>query len=70
MVAVFTLGTKSQFICASESFFKKLFISFSAVLGLGCCVGFPLVVKSGDYSLVVVPRLLNVAASLMTEHGL
>ena len=41
-----------------------------AVLGLGCCMGFSLVVVSGDYSLVVVYRFLIAVASLAAEHGL
>ena len=39
------------------------------MLGLGCCVGFSLVEENGEYPLVVVPRLLSVVASLITEHG-
>ena len=38
------------------------------MLGLGCCMGFSLVVENREYPLVVVPRLLNVVASLITEH--
>ena len=52
---------------------KKLFtylILFLAVLGLHCCMGFSLVVKSRGYSLVVVHGLLIVRASLVAEHGL
>ena len=33
------------------------------------CMGFSLVVASGGYSLVVMHRLLIVAASLVAEHG-
>ena len=41
---------------------------------MGCaessyCMGFSLVVASGGYSLVVMHRLLIVAASLVAEHG-
>ena len=41
-----------------------------AVLGLGCCVGFSLVVASGGYALVAERGLLNVVASLVAEHRL
>ena len=52
-------------------FFKKLFIYlFLAVLGLHCCVGFSLVAVSKGKSLVVVCRLLIVAASLVRKHRL
>ena len=40
------------------------------VLGLCCCKGFSPVAGNGDYSLVVVCRLLIVVASLVAEHGL
>ena len=40
---------------------------FLAVLGLHCCVGFSLVVASGDYCLVVVLGLLIAVASLLAE---
>ena len=40
-----------------------------AVLGLGCCTGFYLLVKSEAYSLVVVHRFLSVAASLFQSTG-
>ena len=43
---------------------------FGAVLGLCCCVGFPLVVESRGYSLVEVLGLLSVVASLAAERGL
>ena len=43
---------------------------FLAMLGLGCCVGFPLITGSGSYSPVVVHRFLTAAASLVAEHGL
>ena len=38
-------------------------------MGLGCCMGFSLVVDSKGYSLVVVLGLLTVVASFV-EHGL
>ena len=40
-----------------------------AVLGLGCCTGFSLVVESRGYSVVVVHGLLIVVTSLV-EHML
>ena len=40
------------------------------VLGLCCCVGISIVEVSGGYSLVAVPRLFTVVASLVAEHGL
>ena len=43
---------------------------FLPVLGLHCCVGFSLVLKSRGYLLVVVRGLLTVVASLVVEHGL
>ena len=43
---------------------------FLIVPGLGCCVGFSLVVASRGYSLVAVCRPLIVVASLVVEHGL
>ena len=39
------------------------------MLGLHCCTGFPLVVESGGYSLVVHGHLF-VVASLAVEHRL
>ena len=39
-----------------------------AVLGLCCCGGFSLAVASGDFSLVVVNRLLIAEASLVTFY--
>ena len=38
------------------------------VLGLCCCTGFSLTVASGGSSLVVGPRFLIAAASLIAEH--
>ena len=52
-------------------YLKNLFIYlFLAVLGLHCCEGFffPLVVKSRGCSLLAVPGLLIVVASLVAEH--
>ena len=43
--------------------FKKIILFILAVLGLHCCVGFYLVAASG------VHGLLNVGASLVSEHG-
>ena len=40
---------------------------FMVVLGLHCCSGFSLAAASGQYSLVVVCRLLTAAASLVAE---
>ena len=42
-------------------------VFFLAVLGLGCYVGFSLVVVSRGYSLAVERGLLIVAASLVAE---
>ena len=44
------------------------FVFFLAVLGLGCCSGFSLLVESRGFSLVAVLRLLIVMASLVAEH--
>ena len=41
-----------------------------AVLGILAAQGFPLGAVSGCYSLVEVPGLLTVAASLVMEHKL
>ena len=46
-------------------FLKNLVNLFMAMLGLGCCVGFSLVVESGGYFLVVVERLLIAVVSLL-----
>ena len=45
-------------------------IYFLGVLGLHCCTGFSLVLVSGNYSLVVVSRLLIAVAFLAAEHEL
>ena len=42
---------------------------FLAVLGLRCCVGFPLVAVSGGCSPVVVHGLLTAVASLVGRTG-
>ena len=44
-----------------------IYIYIYAVLGLGCCVGFSLVVDSRGYSLVVVLGLLIVVASFVGQ---
>ena len=50
-------------------YLKNLFIYlFLAVLGLHCFIFFPLVVKSRGCSLLAVPGLLIVVASLVAEH--
>ena len=41
-----------------------------AVLGLHCCRGFSLGVRSKGYSQVAVRGILIAMASLVTEHGL
>ena len=43
---------------------------FLAVQVLHCCDGFSLLAESGGYSIVAVPGLLIVVASLVVEHGL
>ena len=48
-----------------KSWFFLFLILFLAVLGLHCCAGFSLVVRSEGYSLVVVSRFLIVGASLV-----
>ena len=50
--------------------FFVYFVYFLGVLGLRCCTGFSLVLVSGNYSLVVVSRLLIAAAFLAAEHEL
>ena len=47
----------------------SFFFFFLAMLGLGCCSGFSLLVESRGVSLVAVLRLLIVMASLVAEHG-
>ena len=50
---------------------KTIFIYlFMAVLGLHCCRGFSLGVRSKGYSQVVVCGILIATASFATEHGL
>ena len=43
---------------------------FLAVLGLCCCLGFSPVVASGNYSVVVMQKLLIAVVSLDAEHKL
>ena len=53
--------------CIESSFFFNFYIFtylFLAVLGLRCCRDFSLVVASGGYSLVALPKLLIVVASV------
>ena len=45
-------------------------ILFLAVLGLHCYTGFSLVATSGGYSLAMMPGLLIVVASLISEYRL
>ena len=47
-----------------------VFNLFLAVLGLHCCVGFSLVVVSGDHSLAAVLGLFTMVASFVSEHKL
>ena len=44
--------------------------TFTAELGLCCCMWLSLVVEGGGFSLVVVCGLLIGVASLIAEHGL
>ena len=53
----------------ASPFFLKKKKKFMVALGLHCCKGFSLVAESGDHSLVPVPGLLIVVASL-GQHGL
>ena len=57
-------------VCVCDFFLKQFVHLFLAVLGLGCCAGFSLVVASGGYSLFVVLRLLIGMASLVAERRL
>ena len=50
--------------------FFFFFFYLLAVLGLCCCTWVSLVLASGDYSLVVVCRLLTAVASLVAKHRL
>ena len=51
-------------------FFKYLFFFYLlAILGLGCCVGFSLVVESRDYSLLAVCMPLIVVKVKVTQSG-
>ena len=51
-------------------FFYNFIYLFLVVLGLCCCVDFPLVEAIQGYSLVVVHELLIAVASLVAEHRL
>lgn len=57
-------------VCVCDFFLKQFVHLFLAVLGLGCCVDFSLVVVSRGYSLVAVRGLLTAMASFFTKHGL
>ena len=48
----------------------KLFLFTLAVLALGCCADFSLVVWSSGYFLIVMCGLLFAATSLGVEHRL
>ena len=50
-------------LCGTSFYF--IYFLFLAVLGLCCCLGFPLVVVRGEYSAVEVCGLLIVLASLI-----
>ena len=59
--------------CWAKAFFKKIIFKiylFLVAPGLCCGMGFPLVVESGNYSLVMVLRLPILVASPVVEHGL
>ena len=47
----------------------KLYV-FLVVLGLCCCMGFPLAAESGGYPVVMVQGLLIAVASVVVEHRL
>ena len=47
--------------------FMYLFLFLLTVLSLHCYAGFSLVVANGNYSLIVVHRLLIAVASLVAE---
>ena len=52
-----------------NSFFKNNFIYLLLdVLGLPCCMGFPLVAESEGYSLAVVVCGLLIAVTSLAEH--
>ena len=54
-------------VCVCDFFLKQFVHLFLAVLGLGCCAGFSLVVASGGYSQVAMCGLLTVVASLVAK---
>ena len=47
-----------------------IYLLISGCAGFCCCSGSSLVAASRNYSLVAVPGLLIVVASLVAEHGL
>ena len=51
----------------AESLFFIIINLFLAMLGLCCCSNFSLVAESGGYSLIVVPGLLIVMVSFVSE---
>ena len=51
-----------------HSFFKKCFIYLFDCAGSSLLQSFSVVMESSDYSLTVVPRLLNTVASLVAEQ--
>ena len=54
-------------VCVCDFFLKQFVHLFLAVLGLGCCAGFSLVVASGGYSQVAMRGLLTVVSSLVAK---
>ena len=54
----------------TNTFLNFIFLKFLAVLGLCCCVGFPLVPASGGYCLVVFHELFIVVIALAAGLGL
>ena len=54
-------------VCVCDFFLKQFVQLFLAVLGLGCCVGFSLVVASRGYSQVAMRGLLTVVSSLVAK---
>ena len=51
-------------------FYFTSLVYFLTVLGLCCCADLSMVAASGVYSLVAMPRLLTVVASLVMKHSL
>ena len=64
------LGPEKTYTLLKLIIYNYIIILFLAVLGLGCCVDFSLVVVSRGYSLVAVRGLLAAMASLFAKHGL